>query len=140
MTSGYRFSSRSLERLQTCHADLVLLMKAALEDPGCPCDFTVTEGHRTEARQNELQAQGYSRLKWPNSRHNTNPSLAVDVSPYIDGAISWVLADYEPLGAHIRSTWNRLELEGRLSGQYNLTWGREWKTLVDAPHWQLDLK
>lgn len=140
MTSGYRFSSASWGRLQTCHPDLQLLMKTALGDPDCPCDFTVTEGHRTEERQNQLYAEGRSQLQWPNSRHNKQPSMAVDVSPWIGGTLSWDLDDYEPLGAHIRSTWNRLELEGRLSGQYNLTWGREWKTLVDAPHWQLDLK
>ena len=136
----YRFGQFSLNNLETCHPDLILLMTTALEAPECPVDFTVTEGHRTRARQNQLQEEGRSQLSWPNSRHNTLPSMAADVSPWIDGAVSWEPDDYKPLAAHIKATWNRLELEGKLSGLHNLKWGGDWRNFVDMPHWQLDLK
>ena len=41
----YRFSQRSLDRLNTCHPDLVLLMTEALADPDCPSDMTVLCGY-----------------------------------------------------------------------------------------------
>ena len=117
----FRFSSRSLERLRTCHADLVLLMTEAIADPDCPSDFSVLEG-----------------LRWPQSRHNSTPSMAVDVAPYVDGGVTWDWAYYYPLADHVKRTWNRLSLEGATTGGHHLTWGGDWATLKDGPHWQLD--
>jgi peptidoglycan L-alanyl-D-glutamate endopeptidase CwlK len=134
----YDFSNRSLERLRTCHADLILLMTEALMDPECPCDFTVLEGHRGKERQNQMVEEGKSQLPWPKSRHNAWPSLAVDVAPWIDGAVSWDWKDYHPLADHIRSTWNRLTKDGRTTGQYTYQWGGTWTSLPDGPHHQLD--
>ena len=134
-TSGYRFGRRSSERLATCHPYLQTLMRAALESPDCPCDFSVIEGHRGEARQNEMHDTGASQLRWPKSRHNTTPSLAVDVAPYIAGAISWDWTHYHPLAAHIKATWARLVAEGDVAGE--LEWGGDWRRFKDGPHWQI---
>ena len=65
MSSGYRFSRRSTERLQSCDPDLILLINEALADPACPSDITVLEGHRGEERQNQMVAEGKSQLRWP---------------------------------------------------------------------------
>ena len=40
----WSYSSRSRNKLQTCHGDLIILMMAALDDPECPCDITILEG------------------------------------------------------------------------------------------------
>jgi len=135
---GYAFSNRSLERLRTCHQDLILLMTEALMDPECPCDFTVLEGHRDQATQDRLHDEGKSQLMWPRSRHNQWPSMAVDVAPYINGKLSWDWADYHPLADHIRVTWNRLQQDGRTTGQYKYTWGGTWQSFPDGPHHQID--
>lgn len=134
----YGFSQRSMNRLGTCHPDLALLMIEALEDPACPCDMVVLEGHRSEERQNRLAAEGKSQLRWPNSRHNSYPSLAVDVAPYVDGAVSWDWAHYHPLAEHIKDTWARLVANERAGVGYSLSWGGDWQTFKDGPHWQLD--
>tara|TARA_R110000787_G_scaffold219674_2_gene328389 strand:- start:186 stop:608 length:423 start_codon:yes stop_codon:yes gene_type:complete len=138
MNVPFRFSSRSLERLRTCHADLVLVMTEAIADPDCPSDFSVLEGFRDEAAQDAAYDSGASQLRWPQSRHNSTPSMAVDVAPYVDGGVTWDWAYYYPLADHVKRTWNRLSLEGATTGDYHLTWGGDWATLKDGPHWQLD--
>ena len=134
---GYRFSKRSLDRLGTCHPDLVKLMTEAILDPACPSDLTVLCGHRGEKEQNAAFDAGRSKLRYPRSKHNGFPSLAVDVAPYIDGAVSWDWEHYYPLADHIRATWDRLEAAGALSGSFVLVWGGTGKTLRDGPHFEI---
>lgn len=53
------------------------------------CDFILQEcadvslitGHRTASEQDALYPT-YTKVKWPNSKHNSVPSLAVDLQPY----------------------------------------------------------
>ena len=59
---SYRYSSRSTQRLSTCHPDLVLLFDEALADPACPSDISIIEGFRGRDRQNEMKTQGKSQL------------------------------------------------------------------------------
>ena len=46
-------------------------------------DVSLIEGHRTQATQDRYFNTGASKVKWPNSKHNHTPSLAVDAWPYI---------------------------------------------------------
>lgn len=75
-----QFSTRSKAKLMTCHLDLQRLFNKVIERRDC----SVLSGHRDEIEQNELLRRGFSRLAYPSSKHNTNPSLAVDVMPYHD--------------------------------------------------------
>lgn len=135
----YRFSQRSVARLQTCHPDLQLLMVEALADPDCPSDMSVLCGYRGEEEQNAAYDSGRSKLRYPRSKHNQTPlSLAVDVAPYVAGAVSWDWKHYHPLAAHIKATWQRLEQRELTTGNYSLSWGGDWTSLKDGPHWQLD--
>jgi len=136
MASRYGFSRRSTERLKSCDPDLILLMNEALSDPACPSDMTILEGHRGEARQNQMVAEGKSQLRWPKSRHNAFPSMAVDVAPYVAGAVSWSWPHYFPLADHIKATWARLKAEGKVVGE--LEWGGDWRSFKDGPHWQIN--
>ena len=45
-------------------------------------DFAVICGHRNETEQNAAFAAGRSKVKFPNSKHNTNPARAYDRVPY----------------------------------------------------------
>lgn len=135
----YAFSSRSLSKLNSCHSDLILLMTEALADPECPSDMSVLEGFRDEERQNQMVEDGKSQLPWPRSRHNSFPSMAVDVAPYV-GGISWDWTYYYPLADHIKTVWQRLQMDGKTTGQYDLEWGGDWTSFKDGPHWQLNGK
>lgn len=73
------FGNASRARLQTCDPRIIRIMEA-VDALGFECVILV--GHRGEAEQNSAFASGNSKLKWPQSKHNTFPSLAVDVAPY----------------------------------------------------------
>ena len=77
----YNFSNISLERLSTCHSDLQLILYKLINF----IDFSVVCGTRNEEDQTKAYNSGHSKVQYPNSRHNTNPSLAVDIIPYPTG-------------------------------------------------------
>ena len=72
------FSDASLMKLNTCVPELKELFTEVVEDFDC----TVVCGHRNKADQNKAFDDGYSKVKWPDGKHNTVPSTAVDVVPY----------------------------------------------------------
>lgn len=70
-------SKVSADRLATCHPVLQQVVLAALQI----CELHVIVGHRGQADQDAAYASGASKLKWPNGKHNSLPSLAVDLAP-----------------------------------------------------------
>lgn len=75
------YNKLSLERLESCHEKLRDLWCAAKEIT----PILVTCGYRNEIDQNEAFANGTSTLKWPDSKHNSFPSKAIDCCPLING-------------------------------------------------------
>lgn len=73
-----KFSQGSLDKLETSHKFLQVLAHEVLQD----MDITIIYGHRDEKEQNKLFEQGASKVKYPNSKHNSDPSIAIDVVPY----------------------------------------------------------
>lgn len=82
-----KYSKVSLDRLETCHPKLQEIFKEVLE----VFDHTVICGYRDKDTQNSLYLEGKSKLKFPESKHNTYPSLAIDVAPYdkLNNTIQW---------------------------------------------------
>ena len=75
-----KFSTRSLDRLKTCHEDIQLVMQEVIR----VVDFSVVFGHRGEEEQNKAYPK-FSSKQWPDSKHNKVPALAIDVLPYPSG-------------------------------------------------------
>jgi len=75
-----RYSEQSQRRLDSCHEDLQLIFTVVL----AVIDNSIICGHRGEEEQRALFAQGPSvtKVNWPDSRHNSLPSMAVDAAPY----------------------------------------------------------
>ena len=73
-----KFSSKSLKLLDTCDTQLQFIFKEVIKHYDC----TVLYGYRSKEEQDELFRLGRSKLEGGKSKHNKNPSLAVDVSPY----------------------------------------------------------
>lgn len=73
-----RFSKVSLDHLATCDHRLQKICFEAITTR----DFKVIYGHRTQVQQDAAYRRGKSKVKWPYSKHNKMPSLAVDVAPY----------------------------------------------------------
>ena len=124
---GYKFSQRSLSRLEGVHPDLIKVMHRAISIT--KVDFTVLEGVRSIERQRELVKRGASTTM--NSRHLTGH--AVDIAPWINGTVSWHWPDYHQLAPYI---WQAAKFEG-VEG---LEWGGHWRGFPDGPHWQLSWK
>ena len=76
----------SLTRLQTCDPRLIGVMtKAAKYLP-----IMIVCGHRDQAAQDAAFESHTSKTPWPQSKHNSQPSLAVDFAPLKpDGTIDW---------------------------------------------------
>lgn len=79
-----KFSKASLDRLATLHPDLQKVLNEAIKH----FDFAITCGHRSKEAQDAAYEQKKSQVRWPNSKHNSFPSKAVDVAPYVEG-IRW---------------------------------------------------
>lgn len=96
-------------------------------------DCSVVWGYRKQQDQDSAYAKGYSKLKYPNSKHNKLPSLAVDVVPYPTG---W--KDEKELirfGQFVKWFANVL-FENKLIGN-KIYWGGDWKQFIDYAHWEI---
>lgn len=122
----FALGQRSLDRLKGVHPDLVRVVKRAIAESDL--DFTVLEGLRTLERQKQLMAQGATRTM--NSRHLTGH--AVDLAPVINGAVSWDWPLYHRLAKVVKAAAAK---EG-----VALTWGGDWRSFKDGPHWELSWK
>lgn len=125
-------SSKSVNRLQYAHPDLVKVVGRAIELT--TVDFGVTESIRTLERQRELVEKGLSQtLK---SRHLPHPkdglSRAVDVVAYINGKVSWEWKYYEEIYTAMQTAADELRIP--------IVWGGNWKSFKDGPHYELDRK
>ena len=72
------FGERSRNNLATCHEDLQKLFNEVIKYFDC----CVICGHRGQEEQDKAYHDGFSKLKFPESKHNQMPSLAADVVPY----------------------------------------------------------
>ena len=126
----YSFSVKSLNLLNEpkFSPTLRLLLMEAIKDS--PIDFTVLETVRTLEKQKEYYAKGTT--KTLKSRHipNTNKSgysEAADIAPY---PINWNdINRFRKLSEHILKKAEQLNIP--------ITWGGNFKTLVDMPHYEL---
>jgi peptidoglycan L-alanyl-D-glutamate endopeptidase CwlK len=120
---AFKLGPRSLLNLRGVHPDLVRVVKRAISISDI--DFTVIEGLRTPARQKELFAKGAT--KTMRSRHIHG--FAVDIAPYVANSIRW---DW-PLFDKIEEAMKKAAHLENVS----ITWGGDWKSFKDGPHWEL---
>lgn len=115
---AYKFSARSLKNLSQAHPDLQAICHELIKE----MDVVVICGHRGEKEQNEAFARGNSKLRYPRSKHNKMPSLAVDVVPY---PINWeARARFLEMRERMRAIAKRLDIPVRF-----ISW--------DLPHLEL---
>ncbi len=124
---NFKLSERSLKNLEGVHPNLVLVVNHALALSAT--DFTVVEGLRTIARQKQLVAEGASRTMA--SKHIDG--LAVDLYPYYNGKVQ--------VGAPV-AKWKEISTAMKAAAAelgFKITWGGDWKTFIDMPHYQLEV-
>lgn len=75
------FSETSKARLGKAHPKIRVVAHEAIQI----VDFSVGETQRGEEKQNRYFREGKSKLQYPNSLHNRDPSHAVHFLPYPEG-------------------------------------------------------
>jgi len=125
------FGTASTKHLSTCHQDLQELCHLVIEI----YDFTVLEGFRSGQRQDELFRQGKSTLQAGKSKHNNNPSLAVDIAPY---PIDWDNSKrFFLLAGMMFQAAERLDIKIRWGGDWDSDWIHTDQSFHDLPHFEL---
>ena len=118
-----KFGRTSTQRLTTCDERLQAICHAVIPH----YDFSIICGHRTMHDQNAAYHTGHSQLRYPQSKHNRWPSLAVDVAPW---PIDWHdLGRFQHLAGRI--------LQAGLEQGVPLVWGGNWTSFKDYPHFEL---
>lgn len=126
-----RFGRSSGEILATCHPKIQLVLHEVVQHFDC----IVIWGHRGKEPQDEAFRTGASKKRWPNSKHNVEPSLAVDVCPY---PIDWKDIDrFRYFAGFVVGIGASMGIE--------LIWGGDWdsdtevsdNTWNDLAHYQL---
>lgn len=127
----------SNRELDTCHPKLQRLMREVDRRMARRkvMDFSVICGHRGEKEQNEALAAGKSTKAWPDSKHNTLPSAAVDIAPYPrDWADEMAFAR---LAGYVLAVADEMGIEVRWGGDWNNDSRTRDERFVDAPHFEL---
>ncbi len=142
----YKFGKKSKKQLKTCHPDIQLILKEVIKY----YDFSVLEGERTQERQKELFEDGKSKLDGTKlkSKHQSTPSLAVDIMPYAKGTNAFSgkkkdTARFYYLAGLVKMAAIKLLEEGSISSI--VKWGGDWdddniytdQNFDDLPHFQI---
>lgn len=109
----YSFGKTSLSRLSTCRLDLQRLFKVVVKKYDC----TVVCGHRGKKDQNKLYPE-FSKVMWPNSKHNSLPSKGVDVAPWNDGII-WDERQCYHFAGYVKRVAEELNIKIRNGGDWD---------------------
>lgn len=131
-----RFSEASLQQFATLDPRLQRVLQLAIQY----FDFKIIEGHRNQADQEAAFARGASQLHWPNGRHNSWPSRAVDIAPYPvdwDDNVKAVMRFAFMMGV-IRVCAEQLHVKVRFGMDWNRNLDMRDEDFIDAPHVELD--
>lgn len=132
-----KFGKRSHRNLSECHPDLQAIFEHVVKVFDC----TVIEGHRTESEQDKAYHGGKSKVRYPNSKHNSQPAMAADVLPY---PINW--NDTKRMAyfaGYVKGVSEELLRTGVI--KHSVRWGGDWdsdtevrdQSFHDLPHFEL---
>lgn len=110
----YPYSESSRKKLESCDPRL----QRVFEEAAKFWDITIIEGHRSTRRQRNLFMAGKSKLDGVNrrSKHNEEPSLAVDAAP--------APIDWNDTERFYQFGWGIVGLARHLG--VTLRWGGDW--------------
>lgn len=125
----YKYSARSEKNLTEAHQDLQTLFRTVIKYRDC----SIICGHRGEMEQNAAYDRGHSKLRYPKSKHNKMPSLAVDVIPY--PFKGWSNIDqFKEFSNFVKGIAVMLKAYGAIEN--DIEYGGDWNW-KDYPHWQI---
>ena len=126
-----KFGKKSRANLSTTHQSLQKVFNEVIKHVDC----SVLEGHREKQRQNDLFDQGKSKVVFPNGRHNSNPSLAVDVTPY---PVDWKDRERQTLFAgFVLGIAKSMGIKLRWGGDWDMDFHVNDYRFDDFPHFEI---
>ncbi|WP_064608612.1 M15 family metallopeptidase [Streptobacillus moniliformis] len=142
---SFKFSKSSYQKMENIHPKLIRLMEKVIANS--PYDFKITQGLRTAEYQNQLYQQGRT-VKGSivtncdgyikKSNHQAKSSgygHAIDICLYIPNEKDIKkLYDVSKLTA-IANVFKKYAIDRGL----NVSWGGDWKSFKDYPHFELKL-
>ncbi len=139
---SYAYSAKSQERLLSCHPDLQKIFLRVIDYVDC----SIFCGHRGMEEQNYAYVNNKSKVQWPNSKHNSEPSMAVDAGPYFKeiGNTDWNdMVAFGQFAGRVIQIAEQLYEQGEIT--HSLRWGGDWDkdgrsadhAFLDGPHFEL---
>ena len=126
-----KFGSKSKERLLTCDIKLQKIFNEVIKHIDC----SVLEGHRSAERQDKLFKDKKTKVKYPNGRHNANPSRAVDVVPY---PIDWDDRErFHLFAGFVLGIAQSMGIKLRWGGDWNQNFEVDDNNFDDFPHFEI---
>ena len=133
------FSTTSKERLETCHQDLQIIFEYVIKYFDC----SIICGYRDQEAQNKAYDDGFSKVRFPGSKHNFDPSMAIDCVPY---PINWGDTDrMMHFAGYVLGISKMLKDYGAI--EHDVRWGGDWNMNTelsdnrwnDMPHFELKI-
>ena len=126
-----KFGRKSRERLATCDENLQKVFNEVIKHVDC----SVLEGYRNKERQEKLFKEGKTKLHYPSGNHNSNPSNAVDVTPY---PVNWADRERQTLFAgFVLGLARGMGIRLRWGGDWNMNFEVKDNRFDDFPHFEL---
>lgn len=126
-----KFSKKSLEKLEFLDKRLVNVLNEVIKI----YDFTIIETFRDEKTQNLYFKSGQSKLKFPQSKHNKLPAIAVDIAPW---PINWNdTKNFYFLAGLVISEGKRKGLDIRWGGDWDQDFDFNDQSFNDLVHFEI---
>lgn len=127
-----KFSQFSIDNYKEIDPRLQALMDQVIKDFDC----RIFSGHRGRTKQDRLFMEGKSKLKYPHSKHNSFPSLAVDVAPY---PINWSDRDRAHyFGGYVKGIASMMNIPLIWGGDWNNNTNLSDESFDDFWHFEID--
>lgn len=126
-----KYSKRSTDRLETCDIRHQIIFNELIKFYDC----SVVCGHRGEIDQNAAYAANNSQLKFPHSKHNKTPSLAIDVIPYPYGWDS--IKQFYFMAGYVQAIADKHDIEIRWGGDWDRDGDLDDNTFMDLAHFEV---
>ena len=123
-------NQRDLDRLKGVKQCLIDLLIEAAEDSPYEFHIPADGGLRTAEMQNALFLKKVSKCDGYNTISEHQKGTAFDIFLLIDGKASWDKVKLTETAKHIKQV-------AKDKFKISLTWGGDWKTFKDLPHFQL---
>ena len=112
------YSTSSSDKLRESHPDLQTIFNYVIQY----WDNTIVTGGRNRIEQTDKYQRGLSTVKYPYSKHNSVPSMAIDSVPY--PSLYRSRENLIAYGGFVMGVASMLKAYGAV--EHELRWGHDW--------------